>query len=743
MQYRTALFGAAQGRVVTRLWLVLAIWTVFACADASPAPEPRPAGEAPSTQLTAFAFEPEDNPQLMAAVQGEIAGREVHIDLPFGSAVSALVPRVEHRGSSVAPASGEAQDFSKSVDYIVTASDGSEVTYTVTVDVLSELMQPGTPDAGAVAPTGPTGPAEPLDSTKQITQFSIAGVAAMIAGETIELTVPHDTRLLNITPDLMYKGAAILPSPLEPQDFGETVVYTVMAHDGSTREYSVHVTLAPNHSKAITHFRVFDIDSTIVGTDITLQLPAGADLTMLEPDVILSGGTVTPASGQKQDFSQPVPYTVTGEDGSTEVYTVVVSLAPGNANEIVSFEVPSLFTSLRGEQISLFAPFGASDCSGAPAIVHAGVRIEPSAGELQDFRNGVVYTVTAADGSARSYTVTCQIAETSAQGIESFEVLGLPATIVGNDITLTIPSGASLGALTPTIVHHGVRLTPASSVPQSFYAPVTYTLLDANGERRMYTVRIVNADRGDNELVDLVYKGRHAQIVGQKVELTLPAGSDLSALTPTLLHRGARVLPSATPRDFSTPQLYGVIARDGTRRDVEVSIRAASVSEKALTDFSLGSALGRIVGTEVRLRLPAGSDVRALVPSRLQHTGKGVSPSADEPQDFTSPVSYVVTAADGSTQAYEVRVSVAQESTSELVGFRLLGMDADIGPMGVQLSLPAGTNLKALVPTLEIAGSSIRPLSSLPQDFTQPVRYEITAADGGSTSIELTITTPD
>lgn len=661
MQYRTALLGAAQSRVVTRLRLVLAFSAVFGCGASSPEPEPRPAGEAPSTELSGFAFEPSDNPQLMAAVQGEVSGREVHVDLPFGSAVSALVPRIEHRGSSVSPASGVAQDFSQPVDYIVKASDGSETTYTVTVDVLSELMQPGATDAGAVEPsepTGPTEPTEPLDSTKQITHFSIGGVAATIMGDEIELTVPHDTRLLNITPELAFQGAAILPSPLEPQDFARPVVYTVMAQDGSTREYRVHVMLTANRSKAITHFRVFDIESTIAGTDITLKLPAGADLTMLEPDIIVSGGTVVPASGQKQDFTQPVPYTVTGEDGSTEVYTVVVSLAPGNANEIVSFEIPSLFTSLRGETITLFAPFGASDCRGAPAIEHAGAHIEPAAGELQDFQQGVVYTVTAADGSARSYTATCQIAETSARGIDSFEVLGLLATIVGNEITLTIPNGASLGSLTPTIVHHGVRLTPASTVPQSFYGPVTYTLLEADGEKRTYTARIVNADRSDNQLVDLVYKGRHAQIDGQNVALTLPAGSDLSALTPTLLHRGARVSPNATPRDFATPQVYGVIARDGTRRDYEVSIRVAGASEKALTDFSLGSAVGSIAGTEVTLLLPAGTDPRALAPSRLQHTGTSITPSADQPQDFTSAVSYTVTAADGSKQTYQVHASV-------------------------------------------------------------------------------------
>lgn len=688
----------------------------------------RPPDAETSTVLSHFAFEPADNPQLTAAAEGQIAGREVHVELPFGSTLSALVPRIEHGGASVTPQSGVAQDFSQPVAYTVTAADGSAATYTVTVDVLSELSQPSAPDAEA-----------PLDATKRITSFSIAGVAATISDEKIELTVPHDTHLLNITPELAFEGAAILPSPLAPQDFTAPVVYTVMAEDGSTLDYTVYVSVAANRSKAITHFKVFGIESTITGTDITLVLPAGTDLSMLQPAITLSGGTVSPPSGAQQDFSQPVAYTVTGEDGSTVTYTVTAALAAGSANDIASFEVPSVFTSFRGDEITLFAPFGARDCLWAPAIVHAGARIEPASGEPQDFARGVRYTVIAADGSSRSYTATCRIAQTSARGIASFEVLGLPATIIGDDITLTVPSSVSLGALTPTIVHHGVRLSPASGVAQSFYGPVTYTLLEANGEKRSYTVRIVNADRSDNELVDLVYDGRHARIAGQKVELTLPAGSDVTALTPTLMHRGLRVSPTATTRDFSTPQIYSVIARDGSPRDYEVSIRVAADAEKALTDFTLGSAVGELSSSEVALRLPADTDLRALVPSRLQHTGVRIEPAVDEPQDFTRPVSYVVSAADGSTQTYVVRAALEERSANHVSGFRVLGVDALITSEQIRLALPAGTQLSALVPTIATAGTSIQPLSSLPQDFSEPVSYIVTAADGSTRTFVVSL----
>ncbi|MGD1947547.1 MAG: DUF5018 domain-containing protein, partial [Croceivirga sp.] len=60
---------------------------------------------------------------------------------------------------------------------------------------------------------------------------------------------------------------------------------------------------------------------------ITLELPAGTDITALTPTIALSpGATIAPLSGTAQDFSAPFEYTVTAEDGNTtQVWTVTVT----------------------------------------------------------------------------------------------------------------------------------------------------------------------------------------------------------------------------------------------------------------------------------------------------------------------------------------------------------------------------------------------------------------------------------
>ncbi|MCL2420235.1 MAG: stalk domain-containing protein, partial [Defluviitaleaceae bacterium] len=66
----------------------------------------------------------------------------------------------------------------------------------------------------------------------------------------------------------------------------------------------------------------------ITATDITVTMPHGTNVTALVPAIIHTGVSISPVSGAAQDFTNPVTYTVTAADSSTQVYTVTVNLAP-------------------------------------------------------------------------------------------------------------------------------------------------------------------------------------------------------------------------------------------------------------------------------------------------------------------------------------------------------------------------------------------------------------------------------
>jgi hypothetical protein len=142
---------------------------------------------------------------------------------------------------------------------------------------------------------------------------------------TVTLTVPYGTDPSSLTPTIVITGASVNPASGVPQNFTTPQTYTVTAADGTTKAYTVTVTVALNSAKDITGFTILGIDGTVGANTISLTVPYGTDRTSLTPTITITGASVSPASGVAQDFTSPVHYTVTAADGSTKTYTVTVT----------------------------------------------------------------------------------------------------------------------------------------------------------------------------------------------------------------------------------------------------------------------------------------------------------------------------------------------------------------------------------------------------------------------------------
>lgn len=67
----------------------------------------------------------------------------------------------------------------------------------------------------------------------------------------------------------------------------------------------------------------------IVGSNISAEVAFGVDVTNLVPSIEISPrATISPEPGIATDFTGPVVYTITAEDGSTKVFTTAVLPAP-------------------------------------------------------------------------------------------------------------------------------------------------------------------------------------------------------------------------------------------------------------------------------------------------------------------------------------------------------------------------------------------------------------------------------
>lgn len=78
----------------------------------------------------------------------------------------------------------------------------------------------------------------------------------------------------------------------------------------------------------ITSFKIGTAVGTIEGTEISVEVASGTDVTSLSPTIVVSeGATVAPTSGTAKDFTNPVEYVVTAEGGGTKTYKVTVTVA--------------------------------------------------------------------------------------------------------------------------------------------------------------------------------------------------------------------------------------------------------------------------------------------------------------------------------------------------------------------------------------------------------------------------------
>ena len=153
---------------------------------------------------------------------------------------------------------------------------------------------------------------------------------------TIAVEVPYGTTVTALEPVIaLSDGATVSPVSGAGTNFTAPVTYTVTAEDGVTeKEYVVTVAIADPSTEALLLSFVLaeQTGDAVIDHDletVAIEVESGTVVTALEPTVTVSeGATVSPISGVPTDFTLPVNYTVTAQDGVTDkVYAVTVTFA--------------------------------------------------------------------------------------------------------------------------------------------------------------------------------------------------------------------------------------------------------------------------------------------------------------------------------------------------------------------------------------------------------------------------------
>lgn len=149
---------------------------------------------------------------------------------------------------------------------------------------------------------------------------------------TIHITMPEDTDLESLQPVIeLTDNTTVYPASGVSQDFSWPVEYTVTGENHSQRTYTVYVSTTGSDDKDILTFKIppYHVSTTIDNEEgeILVVMPQGIDLSSLKPEITVSiNATIDPASGEAQDFSSEVVYTVTAENKTKKLYKVKVEI---------------------------------------------------------------------------------------------------------------------------------------------------------------------------------------------------------------------------------------------------------------------------------------------------------------------------------------------------------------------------------------------------------------------------------
>jgi hypothetical protein len=234
-----------------------------------------------------------------------------------------------------------------------------------------------------------------------------------------------------------------------------------------------------------------NVTGNINGTNIKVTVPNGTDVTNLVADFSYDGSSVNVGSTPQvsgtttNDFTNPVTYSVKAKDGSTQNYTVTVTIAsPLSSNKGITnygFTNPAVAGTIIGTNISVATPWYTNVNSMIAFFNTTGVSVkvgstpQVSGTTSNDFTGPVTYTVTAQDSSTRDYNVTVtpaaiQWTDHSGAGSRYWHAIAsssdgshLAAGAYYGDIWTSSDSGATWIDRSSTGTHHGWSSIASSS----------------------------------------------------------------------------------------------------------------------------------------------------------------------------------------------------------------------------------------------------------------------------------------
>ncbi|MFY0690209.1 MAG: cadherin domain-containing protein [Cyclobacteriaceae bacterium] len=616
-------------------------------------------------------------------------------------------------------------------------------------------------------------------------------------------------------------------------DFETTVSYslilTVSDGDSTSAQETVmiNITDVNDNTPVITTSQSFDLaENATNGTSVGTVVASDADDgTTFSSWAIISGndagvfdlnattGVLTVVDNADLDFETTVAYsltlTVSDGDSTSTQETVTINITDVNDNTPVitasqSFDLAENAT--NGTSVGTVVATDADDGTtfSSWSIVSgndAGVfDLNATTGELTvidstnlDYEtttsHSLTLTVSDGDSTSAETIVTVNVLDidelNDSTDITSFVIAsgdGHPEPVEGtidtssHTVTATVPYGTSLTSLAPTItVSTGATINPESGSSLDFTTAQTYTVTAQNGEAQDWTVTITNVDNDSTDILslshpELVSGSLNIDASAHTISATVSDGTDLATLAPTItVSTGATINPeSGTAQDFSSAVTYMVTAQNGDTQDWTVTVVLAEELNDStdIASFVFASGDGHpepVEGTidtsshTVTATVPYGTSLTSLAPTITVSTGATINPESGTAQDFSSTVTYTVTAENGDKQEWLVEVIAELNGEADILSFstsnELQEATINTGNKSVEVYYAQGADVAEVITTFSLSSGAELRLEGKTQisdssiiDLTDTVVYYVVAENGIDSTewlISATFAVPD
>ena len=464
------------------------------------------------------------------------------------------------------------------------------------------------------------------------------------------------------------------------------------------------------------------------GTKLTITLPANMDTANLA-DLILKFTVSDYATIKQKDANEnwpadgkacgmaldtPVTFTVTAENGKTQDYTLTITKAKSSEKDITAVKLLNADKSviaegkLNGTTWTITLPSNTdkalinkigSATDVYMQVLHTGVSVKQGEGwndadgapywNSGDAMCGIsvntskTFTVTAEDGSAKTYTVAIEYTAPNAP------------TLSNGSATRTSKTGATVkfttneaGTYYYKVVTHGAAAPTADEIMKSTTkgtasaGETTFTLSNLTEDARDIYIVVKNASGGESAALKVEIpaygSGSETPDTGKfTISVNAPKGGKITT-NRTKADKGDEIIVTVTPDSgyqmaegsltYSLAVAGGETVKITGNRftmpagNVTITCKweTATTTAKGITSFSINGVAGAVNNSTntITITMPRGTDVTKLTPVIATNGVKSLTPGNGETVNFTNAVTYTAAMEDGSSKTYTVTVYV-------------------------------------------------------------------------------------